>query len=160
MIGTSGRPTPNSRALPSKVKDATIRAKGKRVGPDRRRALTCQYPEKRVVEWADAQNARVHARSGPTVTVLAPRAAGPPHLLQSAVIGARPSANSMLKIAPAGGASSGRPAVCWATSVQVPAICSPARALRSMLEGPIGSEQADEVNEANKVKTTTVNDEN
>src|SRR6266542_5887206 len=55
---------------------------------------------------AEAQNARVHAKRGPTVTVLAPTTAAPLHRLQSAAIAARPSAISRLKIAPAGGATS------------------------------------------------------
>ncbi len=65
----------------------------------------------------------------------------------------------MLKIAPAGGVSSARPEGCWATSVQLPAICSPVSAVASMLEGLFGTEQADEANEANNVATTTVKNE-
>ena len=91
---------------------------------------------------AEAQNARVHARRGPTVSVLAPTTAWPLHRLQSAAIAARSSVSSMLKIAPAGGATSAWPGGCCVTSVQVPPIRSGVSAAPSRPEGPVGPEQA------------------
>ena len=73
---------------------------------------------------ADAQNARVHARAGPTVMVVALTAAEPLHRLQSALTAARPPSISMRNVAPEGGPLSGCPGDCKVRSVQAPPIRS------------------------------------